>query len=232
LAKPLLGGHTSAARAGTATVPSRGMGLSFPKHRAAKTALPPSKVFAVAATRTVLIKTDQGTGSGVCITDNGHVLTCSHVIPTRTSSIDVTMFKYVAGRAIKAGESGADLIYRDEASDIAVLKVRRPTATLKALSLSRDAVTTGQRVYALGSPGLGDKVLAQSLSAGLVSAASRQVDGRSWIQHTAVINPGNSGGPLLSERGEILGIATLKATIDGVGFAVPSSKIRKLIGAP
>lgn len=232
LAKPLLGGHTSTAPTGTATLPSQGAGLSFPKHRAAKAALPPSKVFAVAATRTVLIKTDQGTGSGVCITDNGHVLTCSHVIPTRTSSIDVTMFKYVAGRAIKDGESGADLIYRDEASDIAILKVRRPVATLKALSLSRDAVMTGQRVYALGSPGLGDKVLAQSLSAGLVSAANRQVDGRSWIQHTAVINPGNSGGPLLSERGEILGIATLKATIDGVGFAVPSSKIRKIIGAP
>jgi serine protease Do len=73
-------------------------------------------------------------------------------------------------------------------------------------------------------------VLEQSLSDGIVSAAGRQLEGQRYIQHTAAVNPGNSGGPLMDERGQIVGINTIKASLEGVSFAIPASRIRACFG--
>ena len=62
----------------------------------------------------------------------------------------------------------------------------------------------------------------------IVSAGAREFGGQSWLQHTAAVNPGNSGGPLLNEMGEVVGINTLKAFLEGVSFAIPSDKIREV----
>ena len=76
---------------------------------------------------------------------------------------------------------------------------------------------------------MGKNILEQSITDGIVSARERQVSGKSYIQHTAAINPGNSGGPLVNETGEITGVNTLKADMEGVGFAIPIERIRKII---
>ena len=78
----------------------------------------------------------------------------------------------------------------------------------------------------LGSPGLGREVLEQSISEGLVSSNKRRLDGAVYLQHSAAVNPGNSGGPLLDEFGRVVGIVTLKARLENVGFAVPAETIR------
>ncbi|TMQ34270.1 MAG: hypothetical protein E6K70_08550, partial [Planctomycetota bacterium] len=69
----------------------------------------------------------------------------------------------------------------------------------------------GEKVYAIGSPGLGAEVLEQSISEGLVSTAGRVIDGHTYLQHSAAVNPGNSGGPLLDDHCRVVSIVTLKA---------------------
>ena len=61
-------------------------------------------------------------------------------------------------------------------------------------------------------------------------STGRQIEGRGYIQHTAAINPGSSGGPLMDERGQIVGINTIKASLEGVSFAIPASRVRALFG--
>jgi len=72
-------------------------------------------------------------------------------------------------------------------------------------------------------------VLDQSLSEGIVSAAEREFEGLSFLQHTAAVNPGNSGGPLLNAQGHVVGLNTTKAKLENVSFAIPAPAIRKLL---
>jgi len=71
-------------------------------------------------------------------------------------------------------------------------------------------------------------VLEQSISEGIVGSAERQVEGKKYIQHTAAINPGNSGGPLLNDKAQVVGLNTLVASLNNVGFAVPAEVIRSI----
>jgi serine protease Do len=84
----------------------------------------------------------------------------------------------------------------------------------------------GERIYAIGNPGLGIVTLEQTLTEGIISAADRVIDGANYLQHTAAIHPGNSGGPLIDEWGCLVGIVTLKTDLPGVGFAVPVATVR------
>jgi S1-C subfamily serine protease len=122
----------------------------------------------------------------------------------------------------------AEVVGRDPSSDIAVLRVT-PSASLRPLTLAQPGATrVGEPVLAVGSP-LG---LSGTVTAGIVSALDRQVRlggtgaRRSAIQTDASINPGNSGGPLVNARGEVIGVNTAIATLDGsgnigIGFAIP-----------
>jgi len=86
----------------------------------------------------------------------------------------------------------------------------------------------GEKVFAIGSPGLGQQVLEQSISEGIVSSPSRQIEGAEYVQHTAAVNPGNSGGALLDEKGHLIGMVTLKARLENVSFAIPAKSIRAI----
>lgn len=109
-----------------------------------------------------------------------------------------------------------------------------PSAGLTALPLAKPGATrVGEPVLAVGSP-LG---LAGTVTAGIVSALDREVrlgDNRhSAVQTDASINPGNSGGPLVNARGEVVGVNTAIATIDGsgsigIGFAIPIEQVQQV----
>jgi serine protease DegQ len=158
-------------------------------------------------------------GSGVIVDGpRGLVLTNHHVVEN-ARAIEVAL---PDGRRFQA-----ELLGSDEASDIALLRLR--AANLPQLALGNsDAVEVGDRVLAIGNPfGLG-----QTVTSGIVSALGRglsQEGYESYIQTDAPINPGNSGGPLIGMDGTVIGINSALfgpgANI-GIGFAVPSATAR------
>jgi S1-C subfamily serine protease len=209
--------------------PTNVLSLRLPPHRKTEKVLSTEELFAVVAQRTASIKTDSGFGSGVFITDEGHLLTNHHVVHDPSSSIDVTMFAMKNGQLERSGVSPATIVFADATHDIAVLKVTNPAAGQKGLSLSKDPPATGMKIFAIGSPGLGDRVLEQSLTEGIISSNQRKIEGESWLQHSAAISPGNSGGPLVSQHGEIIGLVTLKSKLENVGFAIPAARVREVL---
>ncbi|MFC0005803.1 S1C family serine protease [Micromonospora siamensis] len=165
------------------------------------------------------------TGSGFAIDDEQHIVTNDHIL-AKGGGGAVTV-EMPDGRRFTA-----QVVGREPASDLAVLKVPA-SAGLSPLPLAKPNTTrVGEPVLAVGSP-LG---LAGTVTAGIVSALNRQVRlgaGRhSAVQTDASINPGNSGGPLVNARGEVVGVNTAIATIDGsgsigIGFAIPIDQVRQ-----
>ncbi|TDC78943.1 trypsin-like serine protease [Micromonospora sp. KC606] len=165
------------------------------------------------------------TGSGFAIDNQQHIITNDHIL-TKGGGGTVTV-ELPDGRRY-----GAEVVGREPGSDLAVLKV--PTdAGLAPLPLAKPRSTrVGEPVLAVGSP-LG---LPGTVTAGIVSALDRQVrlgtTRRSAVQTDASINPGNSGGPLVNARGEVVGVNTAIATIDGngsigIGFAIPIDQVQQ-----
>jgi putative serine protease PepD len=162
---------------------------------------------------------EASSGSGFVIDDQGHIMTNNHVVAS-------------GGRITVVGQDGAErtarLVGRVARTDIAVLRVTDGAEAMRPLTLGRSTeLKVGEPVLAVGSP-LG---LSGSVTAGIVSAVDRQVRmgnaGRqSAVQTDASINPGNSGGPLVNARGQVVGVNTAIATLEGngsigIGFAIP-----------
>jgi len=117
----------------------------------------------------------------------------------------------------------------DSVSDVAVLIARLPI-DIRALPLADSTkIKVGEGVFAIGNPfGLGHTV-----TSGIISAKDRSLGiGRidRYLQTDAAINFGNSGGPLFNKVGEVIGMNTLvRADAHGIGFAIPSDTLKKLI---
>jgi len=169
----------------------------------------------------------QGSGSGSVLDKRGHILTNAHVIEN-AKKIEVTL---------ASGQSYiAELVGQDREHDIAVLRINAPRDELTPLSLGKsDGLRVGQQAYTLGNP-FG---LEGTLTKGIISSLNRSIEGRtgremkSLIQTDAAMNPGNSGGPLLDTSAQMIGmnvaIATKTGQNTGVGFAIPASRIRKIV---
>ncbi|PWR10260.1 peptidase S1 [Micromonospora acroterricola] len=165
------------------------------------------------------------TGSGFAVDDQQHLITNDHILAKGgTGSVTVEL---PDGRRF-----AAEVVGREPRSDLAVLKVPA-SAGLAPLPLAKPGATrVGEPVLAVGSP-LG---LSGTVTAGIVSALDRQVrlgnNRHSAVQTDASINPGNSGGPLVNARGEVVGVNTAIATIDGngsigIGFAIPIEQVQQ-----
>jgi putative serine protease PepD len=161
------------------------------------------------------------TGSGFVVDGKGQIVTAAHVVAGATS-IKVAFSDGTTRTATLAG--------RDDATDVAVLKVDPSGLTLHPLTLaSSAALHVGDAVAAIGSP-FG---YAESLSTGVVSGLDRTIAAPNGftvahaIQTDAALNPGNSGGPILDSGARVVGVADQIATngssqqSSGVGFAVP-----------
>tara|TARA_B100001939_G_scaffold345474_1_gene362102 strand:+ start:737 stop:1711 length:975 start_codon:yes stop_codon:yes gene_type:complete len=158
---------------------------------------------------------NQRFGSGVIISSDGYIITAFHLLSGSQSSIKIDEKVYTA-----------NLIGFDEYADLAVLKVTIEDARPIVFS-SSDDLQIGDTVYALGNP----YNLGISVSKGIISATGRNL-GNPYldiIQTDAAINLGSSGGAILNENGELVGLSTLIASTsggsDGVGFALPSSRV-------
>ena len=89
-----------------------------------------------------------------------------------------------------------------------------------------DKLSVGDRVFAIGSP-LG---LERTVTEGILSTKTREIEGELYLQTTAQINPGNSGGPLFNLRGEVVGVTNMKITFgEGLGFAIPVESVKRFL---
>ncbi len=168
-----------------------------------------------------------GVGSGFVFDKMGHIITNAHVIEGSTK----TVVTFLDGRSYNA-----EIIGIDEYTDIGVIKVNADLKLLNPLSLGDSSnLNVGEPIAAIGNP-FG---LSGSMTSGIVSQMGRLLPSGSGysipdvIQTDAAINPGNSGGPLLNMRGNIVGINTaIQSTtgeFTGVGFAVPSQTVAKIV---
>src|SRR5688572_10271660 len=166
-------------------------------------------------------------GSGVLISEDGYVVTNSHVIGSAKADVTVIFSDKHA--------APARIIGIDKATDLALVKVDKPgQPPLKWGDSSQAKVA--EWVLAIGSP----YQLSHSVSLGIISALGRKNLGFSeyedFIQTDAAINRGNSGGALVSARGELIGINTgifssgQNGGSEGIGFAIPSNLARHIIG--
>lgn len=176
----------------------------------------------------------QGAGSGFVWDDQGHIVTNNHVI----AGADTIRVAFADGQSFDATVVG-----RDPDSDLAVLRIDAPASMLQPVRLADSSNTkVGQLAIAIGNP-FG---LAGTMTVGIVSAVGRSLPveagtaGQRYtipeiIQTDAPINPGNSGGVLLNSSGEVIGVTTaiespVRASV-GIGFAVPSAIVEKVVPA-
>ena len=158
-------------------------------------------------------------GSGIIMTEDGYILTNAHILEGAS-----------AAQVVFHNDTMLDarLVGTADRQDLAVLKVEGKDLPAAQFSDSVQ-LQVGDDVVAIGNP-LGS-TLRGTMTQGIVSAINRSVDvdgvTMSLIQTTAALNPGNSGGALINDRGQVVGITTMKMmssyeTIEGLGFAIPS----------
>jgi serine protease Do len=162
-----------------------------------------------------------GSGSGLIVDGDGHIVTNNHVIGDATE-IEV--------RLSDKTRLTAHVVGKDPDTDLALLKVSAGRPLASARFGDSTGVKVGQWVLAVGNP-FG---LDQSVTLGVVSGIGRENINLSryenFIQTDASINPGNSGGPLFNLRGEVIGINTAIINFaQGIGFAIPSNMAKQVI---
>jgi putative serine protease PepD len=174
------------------------------------------------------------TGTGFVVDADGLIVTNEHVVD---GSGDITV-KLGDGTSRKATVVG-----QDKSTDIALLKIDIGGGKLTPLKLADSSkVQIGDATFAIGNPfGLED-----TLTTGVISATQRQITAPNGfsisgvLQTDAALNPGNSGGPLLDDQGDVIGInsqiesnssgqGSSEASNTGVGFAIPSNTVRRVI---
>lgn len=152
-------------------------------------------------------------GSGFAI-DDSHIVTNAHVI-TDKNNIAIGCYSETAENNI-GDVHIAELVSINEDIDIAILKINGTTLTPLKIA-DADTVNVGDDVYAIGAP----EGLAYTLTNGTVSSKLREIGGVDYIQTNTAINHGNSGGPLLNNKGEVIGVNTMKlSTSENIGFAI------------
>ena len=167
-------------------------------------------------------------GSGFVFDDLGHIITNAHVVES-ASSVTITF--------LDGSQYNAQIIGLDKFTDIAVIKVEEKPRYLHPLQMGDSStLKVGEQVAAIGNP-FG---LSGSMTSGIVSQIGRLLPSQDTgfsipnvIQTDAAINPGNSGGPLLNMAGKVMGINTAiqsgTGQSAGIGFAVPSNTILKVV---
>ena len=180
-------------------------------------------------------------GSGFLYDKDGHVITNYHVVVPGSNNNDELQVSFLDGNVYSA-----ELVGFDQFADLAVIKVKNITSDkLTPLPLANSTnLRIGETVVAIGNP-FG---LSGSMTVGIVSGLGRLLPSNengedlgttssfpipNIIQTDAAINPGNSGGPLIDTQGRAIGINTAifsnTGAYSGVGFAIPSNTISKVV---
>ena len=164
------------------------------------------------------------TGTGFFVTSSGKLVTNFHVVK-RTDYQQILM-------PGSKKPIDARILATDEEHDLALLQAMIDPPVPVAPLAAGAVLKMGDPVFALGSPA--GPVLEMSLSRGIVSSDKpRQFGDVALIQHDAAINPGNSGGPLLDQKGNVVGVNTLKIKeTQGLNFAIPVDQVKDFLALP
>jgi serine protease Do len=168
----------------------------------------------------------EGSGSGVIITQDGYIVTNNHVVDN-AEKVEVTLNDNQTFTA--------KVIGTDPSTDLALLKIDEKNLPFIPYGNSDD-VKVGEWVLAVGNP----FNLTSTVTAGIISAKARnigilpdQYKIESFLQTDAAVNPGNSGGALVNTRGDLVGInsaiASTTGSFSGYSFAVPVNLVRKVM---
>ncbi|MBO7209236.1 MAG: trypsin-like peptidase domain-containing protein [Clostridia bacterium] len=163
-------------------------------------------------------------GSGFIVKEDGYIVTNQHVIEGA---------KRIKVLLSNGDEYDAEVIGEDAKTDLAVIKISADNLPVMEIGKSSE-LEVGDVAVAIGNP-LGLE-FSGSVTTGCISALNRtmSVEGRQYnlIQTDAAINPGNSGGPLVNGAGQVVGINSVKITLDGyegMGFAIPIDEAMPII---
>ena len=175
----------------------------------------------------VQVKTPGGLGSGFFLNEDGYLMTNFHVIEGETE-ISVEVYQQKNGQLSRETYKQVKIIAINKFQDLALLHIEDKNAPkFKAVTLgSSDALNVGDGVFAIGSP-LG---LERTVTQGILSTKTRQMEGQLYLQTSTQINPGNSGGPLFNLAGEVVGVTNMKITFgEGLGFAIPVELVKAFL---
>lgn len=174
-------------------------------------------------------KVERNIGSGFIISSDGLIITNKHVVSDTEATYQIL--------TNNNKKYNVEKIYRDPLNDLAILKIN--ASQLKPLKLGDSSkLKLGQLVIAIGTP-LGE--FPNTITTGIISGLGRGITAGSpfegfaekldnVIQTDAAINPGNSGGPLLSSKGEVIGVNTAIAEAgQNIGFALPVNIVKNLV---
>ncbi len=177
------------------------------------------------------VQVSEGAGSGVIfnIDENYmYIMTNNHVIEEASELL------------IELSEDtmvDAEVVGRDAMTDLAIIKAKRSDIPLESMSSLKpvvlgdsDKVKVGEKAIAIGNP-LGYN---KTVTVGVISAIGREVSQNTlaMLQTDAAINPGNSGGALVNNRGEVIGINSVKisdTSVEGIGFAIPINEAKPIV---
>jgi serine protease Do len=172
----------------------------------------------------VQVRTPSGLGSGFFINPDGYLITNFHVTEGETQ-IAVEVYHLKDGQLTRTTYKQIKIIALNKFADLALLKVQDKDAPrFASVPLGdSDKLAVGETVFAIGSP-LG---LERTVTQGIISTKTRELEGTLYLQTSAQINPGNSGGPLFNLRGEVVGVTNMKITFgEGLGFAIPVEAVK------
>lgn len=185
------------------------------------------------AGNTIFLKdgtTTLGLGTGIIVSENGYILSNSHVTGEKYSNCYITLEN---GRNYTA-----NVVWSDANLDLSICKISVKNLPYATFGDSNN-IRVGEGVYAIGNP-IGYE-FQRTVTAGIISAVNRTVRidenntsiyMENLIQTDATINPGNSGGPLINLDGNVIGITSVKITsAEGIGFAIPINIVKPIIEA-
>ncbi|HUA66756.1 MAG TPA: trypsin-like peptidase domain-containing protein [Alphaproteobacteria bacterium] len=176
----------------------------------------------------VQVRTPEGLGSGFFVNPDGYLITNFHVIEGETE-ISVEVYSQDSnGQLDRDTYKQVRIVAINKFHDLALLHIEDKNAPkFKYLTLgSSDALNVGDEVFAVGSP-MG---LERTVTEGIVSTKTRELEGELYLQTTTQINPGNSGGPLFNLAGEVVGVTNMKIMFgEGLGFAIPVELVKNFL---
>ena len=178
-----------------------------------------------------------GSGSGIIITQDGYIVTNTHVLEgSQYSLLDESELEKPDSFIVNTyndKQFEAEIVGRDAKTDIAVIKIKADNLPAAELGDS-DETVLGERVAAIGNPA----GLTGSITDGIVSGLNRKIKADSTgfemdcIQTNAAISPGNSGGALVNMYGQVIGITSSKyvsSSYEGLGFAITINEAKPVI---